>query len=149
MAKKPGVICAGLRGSPTLGGTREAIEDQERRLIVQAVKRGGTAAEIAATFGRSSKAVRKIAKQEGLRLARNTAAKKFVSMAVRLPAVVHAALAAAAKRRSTPAEEIAVGLIAGTLMRGNIEGTLNGGGYSFVRQNARPAEAGTAGLKPD
>jgi hypothetical protein len=99
---------------------RETISGQDRRLIVAAVKRGGTAEEVASLYGRSSKAVRKIAKEENLKLARQGRQAKH-DLTLRLPAAAIGLLAAAARRRGKSAEDVASNIVIGTLTRGCID----------------------------
>jgi hypothetical protein len=124
MAKKLGAICAGLRGGPTsptiAGGPRETIEARERKLIIAAVRKGGTAEEIALTFARSSKAVRKIAREENLTLGRAGRQARH-DLILRLPRAALDMLADAARRRRQTIEAVASNVVLGSLMRACLE----------------------------
>jgi hypothetical protein len=114
-------------------------------LIVAAVKRGGTAADVAAMFGRSPRAIRVIAKQEGLTFSRQVRAKHDLTL--RLPEAAIDLLSAAAKRRKQSPAEVAANLVIGVLARGHVDYPPNLGQalkmaarYGVESENARIEE---------
>jgi hypothetical protein len=137
-----------------VGGPRETIADKERQLIIRAIQDGGTATEVASLYGRSARAVRQIAREEGLSFSRHVREAKH-DLTLRLPEAAISLLSAAAKRRKQSTAEVATNVVIGVLMRGHfdyppdLDGALKMAAKYEVEKNARSSEADlSAGMKP-
>jgi hypothetical protein len=106
------------------------ISDQERDLIIVALKRGDRARAIAELYNRSEASIRAIAKAAGISLVRGGAGatkegKRIGEIKVRLPAGAVEMLRAAATRRKQTVETLAAKVLTGVLMRSSMDYTPN------------------------
>jgi hypothetical protein len=126
---------------------RQPTTEQVQALILERLKRGDRVRMVAEAFNLGEAAIRTLAKREGLKLVPNRnglgegySTKQYRTLKVEIPEQIYFALTLAARRRDASAVQLAIGILGGVLLGGNVESTLGrNGGYSFMRVRA-PAE---------